>query len=122
MALSTLEQRVAALEAQVSRLLGGQAGDEFHELAQRWRQERGPTSSPAEMVMKPSYLRIIGLGRPAVPLLLRELQKRPDHWFVALLSITGENPIAPEHRGDMAKMAEDWLAWGKAHSYIGDDA
>jgi hypothetical protein len=137
---STLEQRVAALEEQVARLLGTQGATfatsglrppytidamqekEFEELAERWRRERGPTSSPMEMVMKPSYLRIIGLGKPAVPLLLRELHKRPDHWFWALISITGENPVAPEHSGDLKKMAEDWLAWGREHSYIVNDA
>jgi hypothetical protein len=140
MARSTLEQRVAALESRVAELLGARAEpgsargrcaasegdtppeDAFRALAERWRRERGPTSSPSEMVMKPAYLRIVGLGKPAVPLLLRELRERPDHWFVALAAITGEDPVAPEHRGDLRKMADDWLIWGRQHAYIGIDA
>src|SRR5438093_12897121 len=46
---------------------------QFHELAETWRLERGPTSSLAKMTMHPVYQRIIGLGPNVVPLLLKEL-------------------------------------------------
>jgi len=38
------------------------------------------TSSLRNMVTHPAYRQIIRLGRNALPLLLRELNERPDHW------------------------------------------
>ncbi len=90
----------------------------FHELADAWRRERGPTSSVERMAMQPAYQRIIGLGQPAIRLILNELQARPDHWFWALRSITGENPVLLEHMGNVKLMSQDWLSWGKERGYI----
>ena len=53
----------------------------FHELVATWRKETRFTSSVTDMAMHRSYQRIIGLGPAAVPLLLRELERQPDHWF-----------------------------------------
>ena len=66
--------------------------------------------------MHPAYQRIIGMGSDAVPLILRELQKRRGHWFWALHFITGEDPT---RAGDDVDQARDaWLAWGKSHGYL----
>jgi hypothetical protein len=53
--------------------------------------------------------------REAVPLLLAELRREPDHWFVALQAITGTNPIPPSVCGDVENMTEAWLHWGEQH-------
>ena len=90
---------------------------EFQELAETWRKETGHTSSITEMAMHPAYQRIIGLGKAVVPYLLRELEQRPDHWFWALNAITGVNPVKPENRGRVRRMAEDWLRWGREQRY-----
>jgi hypothetical protein len=58
------------------------------------------------------------MSEPAVPLILKELQARPDHWFTALRAITGENPVPDEHRGDLRAMADDWLRWGVDAGYL----
>lgn len=87
----------------------------FQQLVHRWKQEAGPSSSVETLAMHPAYQRIIGLGPDAVPLLLAELEREPDHWFWALRAITGENPVLPEHRGKLRLMADDWLAWGKQY-------
>jgi hypothetical protein len=89
----------------------------FQELAERWREERGPTSSTTDMALCPSYQRIIGMGPAAVPLLLRELELRPDHWFWALKSITGADPVPPASRGKVREMARLWLEWGRNQGY-----
>ena len=60
----------------------------------------------------------MGLNCLAVPIILRELQRRPDHWFRALSAITGENPIQEGHAGNLKQMTQDWLDWGRAHGYI----
>lgn len=89
----------------------------FLNLAEQWRQERGPASSTTQLALCPSYQRIIGLGAAVVPLLLRELERRPDHWFWALKAITGADPVRPESRGKVLEMASQWLAWGREQGY-----
>lgn len=92
--------------------------EEFRQLVEQWRAATLLSSSMTEMCMHPAYVRIIGLGKAAVPLLLRELQTDPDHWFWALYAITGANPVTPGDAGDLEKMSEVWIRWGKAHRYI----
>ena len=87
----------------------------FDRLVQKWREERGATSSITAMAMCPSYQRIIAMGEKVVPLILHELEEEgdePDMWFWALKAITGADPVADEDRGDMKAMADAWLAWG----------
>jgi hypothetical protein len=52
-----------------------------------------------------------------MPLIFRELEREPDHWFWALQSITGENPVSVDRQGNINQMAAAWLEWGKAHGY-----
>ena len=90
----------------------------FHELVQKWHSEIGVTSSLEAMILKPSYQQIIGLGPPTIPLLIHELQTKPHHWFHALAAITREDPVLPEHWGDLGLMTEDWLNWARERSYL----
>jgi hypothetical protein len=91
----------------------------FEELATKWREETAVTSSVAEMAMHPDYQLIIGLGPAAIPLLLGELQRQPDHWFWALYLVTGgENPVPSEDAGRIDRMAQAWLEWGRSRGYI----
>lgn len=87
--------------------------EKFQALASMWRHDVLFTSSVTEMVLHPAYQRIIGMGTAAVPFLLREIERRPDHWFWALTAITGADPVKPEHRGKLREMAQTWLKWGK---------
>jgi uncharacterized protein (DUF433 family) len=92
---------------------------ELKALADEWKQTRQKTSSSiVKLAMHPAYQRIIGKGRAAIPFILRELQKVPDHWFWALTSITGEDPVAEEDRGDLEAMARAWVTWGREHGYV----
>ena len=91
---------------------------EFHSLAEQWRRETGMFSSIRQMVMHPSYQRIIGMGARAIVPILRDLQRRPEHWFWALTYITGENPVPRESAGNLRQMAQAWLAWGRRRGYI----
>ena len=90
----------------------------FDSLGRQWRDACGLLSSTSAMVAHPAYQAIIELGQPAVPLLLRELQKEPVHWFEALKSITGEDPVTPEDWGNIAAMAAAWLAWGRSRNLV----
>jgi hypothetical protein len=90
----------------------------FHELAAKWRSECLLISSTEDMAMHAAYQQIIGMGPDAIPILLEEMQREPDHWSWALRAITGDNPVRPEHRGKIALIAQDWIEWGKEHGYL----
>ena len=86
--------------------------DQFRTLAARWKAETALLSSTTAMVAYPAYQAIIALGPPVVPLLLRDLEREPAHWFEALKAITGEDPVPPKEWGRVPAMAARWLAWG----------
>lgn len=88
----------------------------FHDLAEKWRKETKHISSLTKILLHPAYQRIIGMGPVAIKFILRELERRPYHWFWALESITGENPVHSEDDFDNAVKA--WLQWGRQHGFI----
>lgn len=94
------------------------AARRFATLAARWHDETAVLSSVSQMAMHPAYQEVIGMGQTAVPLILRELQKKPDHWFWALRAITGEDPIGLEERGKVRAMAAAWIQWGTGHGHL----
>lgn len=91
--------------------------NKFKRLVAVWRTEQDPFSSILNFD-HPAYQSIIEMGMPAVPFILKELQEDPDYWFWALQEITKENPILPEHEGNLDNMITDWLTWGKEKGYI----
>lgn len=89
----------------------------FAALVEAWHKERKATSSPIKVAMCPSYQKIIGMGKPAIPLIFRQLElegAKPDMWFWALRALTDANPVADDIRGNFVKMAEAWLEWGRS--------
>ncbi len=89
---------------------------EFRLLAEQWRVDTQHLSQISKKVIHPSYLRIIGMGEAAVPLILEELRDRPAHWFAALQSTTNANPVSPG--SSPAASRDAWLAWGRGHGFI----
>ncbi|MEH1942661.1 MAG: hypothetical protein V7L01_20930 [Nostoc sp.] len=89
----------------------------FTALVNQWRQENRGVSSTNQMSMHPAYQQIIGMGEAAIPLLLRELEKKTGRWFWALKSITREDPVPSEHRGNTKEMTKAWLDWGRQRGY-----
>ena len=89
----------------------------FANLAAQWRQETRHLSLMSDIVINMAYQKIIGMGTPVVELILQDLKRQPDHWFWALRSITGENPVEPNDRGRVGQMAEAWLEWGRQNGY-----
>jgi hypothetical protein len=89
---------------------------EFQELARVWKVESMFMSSVTDMVNLPSYQKIIGMGPRVIPLLLSDLAREPQHWFIALSALTGTDPVPSEDRGDADKMTAAWFRWGQANS------
>ena len=88
-------------------------------LASEWKRTRQKTSSSIlKMVTHPAYQRIIGKGERAIPFLLHEIQREPDHWFWALTAITGEDPVPDEDRGELPAMTRSWVEWGRKRGYL----
>jgi hypothetical protein len=94
----------------------------FRKLADKWQAERGSSSSLTWITSRPSYLKIIAMSETAIPFLLQELKFQPDLWFAALRSITDENPVTPEIRGNIRLMAAAWIQWGIQTGYLSNDS
>lgn len=90
----------------------------FCRLRDQWECETAHLSSVTKIILHPAYQRIIGLGPSVVPLLLRELEGEPRDWFWALSAITGQQPVPAEDAGNVRRMAEAWLTWGRAKNLI----
>ena len=92
--------------------------ERFDRLAAQWREESQYMSNTGQMTLLKSYLGIIGIGEPAVPLLLEELKRDPDYWFRALEAITLEDPVPPEDKGRLDRMAAAWIDWGVRSGHL----
>jgi hypothetical protein len=92
----------------------------FQALVTQWKNNTLRVSSDlGEALMDWPYQQIIGLGPRAIPLILDELRREPNHWGWALQSITGENPVPEEAAGDLRAIAQAWLQWGRDQHLIG---
>lgn len=90
----------------------------FDILSATWKYDNDAVSSASKIALNSAYQEIIGMGKEAIPLILEEIQNNPGQWFWALASISGENPVKPENRGNIDKMTEDWLSWGEGKGYF----
>ncbi|HWZ96754.1 MAG TPA: N-6 DNA methylase [Candidatus Dormibacteraeota bacterium] len=91
--------------------------ERFSELVRQWKSAQRNESSVARMAAHPAYKEIIRMGEAAIPLLLDELRREPDHWFAALQTITGENPVPKGKWGKLKQMTDSWLEWGRERGY-----
>ena len=91
---------------------------EFDQLSAEWKRETAHHSSPSMIAKHRAYQEIIGMGLVAIPLILRDLQKAPSLWFMALRALTGESPVGADDRGDIYAMRTAWLDWGERNNYI----
>jgi hypothetical protein len=89
---------------------------ESRSLVEMWRAETGASSLVQQQIQHPAYQRISGMGERALPLILQELQQRPDHWFWALHVISGEQP--PPRGATFAEATAAWLAWGRSRGLV----
>jgi len=93
----------------------------FNGLAKEWIEATRSYSLNMRRYAHPTYQSLMhALGKEdvkeVVPLILRELQQRPDVWFEALKVLTKRNPASQAKTFDETVRA--WLEWGKAEKYI----
>ncbi len=118
-AVLEMVQRMAG-QAATERSSAGDLASKFQELAETWRRETSFMSFLEQQLLHPAYQRIVGMGWPAVPLILAELEHRPEHWLWALQAITGEEPARGLTSSPDAVKA--WLEWGRKRSLVPDAA
>lgn len=96
----------------------GDLEEEFSRLSAQWKADTEFQSSITRIAMHPAYQRIIGMGRPALRLILRDLEATQAPWFWALQAITGADPVRREDRGYIDRMVRAWVRWGIRQNII----
>lgn len=91
---------------------------DFLRLCAEWKTATSCMSSVTSITNHPAYQQIIAMGMPVVPFILRDLQQEPRYWMLALTKITGQDPVNAADWGRMQKMADAWVAWGRANGLI----
>ena len=84
----------------------------FEELKQILWEETAYHSDMSVMHTHWANQEIISMGMDVVPIILRDLMKKPQWWMYTLTEITGENPCPERHAGILNEMTNDWLEWG----------
>jgi hypothetical protein len=85
----------------------------FRELEAAWQADTLFLSNPTKITAHWAFQEILKMGESVVPLMLRDLQDRPRLWVWALPRITGEDPVPASDAGNIGKMGEAWLRWGR---------
>lgn len=92
-------------------------GIRFRTLTERWREQRGFSSSQSEIEACPAYDALLAMGESVIPLIMEELEDgAKDHWFRILEMLSSEQPVRYEDRGNYAEMRRAWLDWWKTRS------
>ena len=111
-------------KALTAREPGRSLEDRFENLVDVWHEETDLHSSLVKVVSHPAYLNIVAMGQKAVPLILREMRRRPGHWLPAIQALAtagdllaeGENPAAGSSTSSQARAA--WVKWGESKGYL----
>ncbi|KKN06954.1 hypothetical protein LCGC14_1072090 [marine sediment metagenome] len=91
--------------------------ERFVELANRWHDETDHLSSASDITNNDTYLKIISMGEAVIPLILLDLRERGGSWYRALRILSDADPVPTEVRGEVPKMKEAWLRWGRDQGY-----
>lgn len=114
-----LVRELTATLAKATDVALSKVPQDFREAVSRWRNETAHVSSIPDIVMHPSYQKIIRMPKKEiVPLILRELRDGGGFWFPALHAITDANPVDPQDRGNVKKMTQAWLDWGQREGWL----
>lgn len=85
--------------------------NEFKKLSRKWKEDVFFSSSTHKHYYHPSYQRIIGMGKDALPLIIQDLRETESDWFWALQCITGKDPVPKSSWGNFELARNAWLNW-----------
>ena len=89
----------------------------FRRLEAMWESQTQFLSDADQIIEHPAFQEIISLGEAVIPYMLHDLEKGPRQWVWALPRITGANPVPSADGGNLRKMAQAWLRWGREKGY-----
>lgn len=107
---SGLAQRLVSETAEI------QLAREFKLRVAEWNESTKLISSTSRLFSNPAYQRIVGMGKPAIKYVLKELQNDSGRWFHALKYMAGMD--AAEGCNNYKDAKEAWLKWGRDNNYI----
>jgi hypothetical protein len=90
--------------------------EKFRHLADEWHRETDHLSAAVLVLAHRAYKQLLRMPDSVLlPLIFRDLQARPGHWFEALELATGENPA--EDAQSFRAAVDAWLTWGQDHGF-----
>ena len=90
----------------------------FVRLTNAWKEATRFTSSYNQLLSNSAHLELIAMGEKVLPYIFKEMQREPDHWFLALHVLTSVNPVKNENRGNVIAMTNDWIKWAREKGYV----
>jgi len=84
----------------------------LRDLETQWKTDTEFLSDARKIINHSAFKAIIALGKDVVPILLRDLETK-SLWVWALPEITDEDPVPAIDGGNIRKMAEAWIKWGR---------
>ena len=92
----------------------GSPEERLRPLEAQWKADTEFLSDAGKIINHPAFRAIIALGAEVVPLMLHDLERQPSLCVWALPEITGENPVPAADGGNIGKMSDAWLKWGRS--------
>jgi hypothetical protein len=89
---------------------------QFSEFADNWRAETMLMSSPTQRSANLWHLRILTLGKRAIPFVIAEMQKRDHDWFSTMMALAGED--AAEAARTFDEGVDMWVSWAAKKGYV----
>jgi len=93
---------------------------EFNELVDQWKSETALLSTTRDMMLTPSFSKIVGMQEQAIPLIIESLRRETSFLFLALHVITKQNPVPPSAQGRIGEIINAWLTWASRNSHYAD--
>ena len=91
----------------------------FDVLAASWEQETAGMSFVEQRRRHPAYAQLRDMGQAIVPMILRRIESNPSDWFDLLFELTDQDQhIDPADAGDVIKMTDAWVEWGKQNGLL----
>jgi hypothetical protein len=90
----------------------------FLDLKAQWKRDTCFSSNPDSIVQNQKYIQIINLGKDIIPIIFEDWEVTDNLWFVALMYLTNNNPVAPEHIGYIREMKNDWREWAHRENIL----
>ncbi len=91
--------------------------EKFERLAQEAWEANRFHSTMEHFLAHPAYQEILKMGTEAIPFILRRMAAGRGHWFHAMRTLTGQDPVPAHAWGRIPEMNNAWLRWAQQAGY-----